>query len=172
MSGSTTRFLLSVGVLSALLGVSSTARAERPRGWRGASLSQMAAAREALDPGSARNWGLSYPVDETYAGPWAYSPLAPTAPLAPTRAFVTFERNTERNATQSGHPAEANARQAESLLSRLGPAGMLASILIPAVMASSGTVGRLAANDVTPRVSFAKLGGGYGIVLMGRFFLS
>ncbi|HEU4410699.1 MAG TPA: hypothetical protein VFS43_35935 [Polyangiaceae bacterium] len=180
MSGSRARFLLSFGAFVALLGASSAGRAERPRAFRGSSLLQLTAAREALAPGSSRNWGLSYPVaDETYAGPWAYSPLAPVPPHVPARAFVTpFERNGERNpAAAPGAPdPNAQARQTESMLSRLGPVGMLASVLIPAVMASSshsgaaGSSGRVARNDVSARLGFAKLGRGYGIVLTGRFY--
>jgi hypothetical protein len=174
MSGSIARFFLSFGVLSALLGISSAAQAERPRAWRGNSLLQLTASREALSPGSSRNWGLSYPVDETYAGPWASSPLAPTVPHAPTRSFVTFERNLERNpGSGPGGPvsaADASARQTESVLSRLGPVGMLASVLIPAVMGSAGGSGRATHGNLAPRLGFAKLGRGYGFVLTGRFY--
>lgn len=170
MSGSRASFLLTLGTLAALLGISSECRAERPAAWRGSALVQLTASREAFGSRSARNWGLSDPVDETYAGPWANSPFAATPTHASGRAVApTFERTPASAPGTAASPADPNAR-AETILSRLGPIGMLASVLIPAVMASSGASSRIARHDVTPRVGFAKLGRGYGLMLTGRFY--
>jgi hypothetical protein len=172
MPGSAPRFLLIITALVALFGMGAVAHAEQPPRWQGPSALQVnAPGRGLLSPGLARTWGLSYVADDAYAGPWASSPLAPTAPYAaPQRAFVTpLDRSPARAANETSQPAEPKARTAESVLSRLGPISMLASILVPAIMTSSGAPNRLTRNDTTPRVSFARLGRGYGVVLMGSF---
>ncbi len=171
MSGLPTRFLLTIGTLAALSGVSRPCRAERPPAWRGTSLLQLTASREALAPSAARSWGLSYLLDEAYAGPWAQSPLSASARgAAPTRDAVTPPERAPAAAAPGANRSPAdNARSAESLLGRLGPLGMLASVVVPAAMASSGAQGGLFGKGVTTRVGFAKMGGGYGVLVAGRF---
>lgn len=169
MSGAMTRFLLGFGTIVAALGLCSEARAEKPAFARGSAMSHLIASREAYSPRSARNWGLSYPIDEAYAGPWANSPLSPTTTLTPARSFVTvFEKNQPASSTQSAMTAPDNARAAQTMLSRFGSVGMLASVIIPMVMASSG-FGHIKRDDVSPHFGFAKLGRGYGVMLSGRF---
>ncbi len=160
-----------VGTVAALLAVSSPSRAEKPAAWRGPAMLQLTAAREALSPSSARTWGLSYSVDEAYAGPWANSPLSAAAHATTGRALVNaFERAPAPALGSSSSPSSSGAsgpRGVESIVSRLGPLSMLASVVIPAMMGSSSSIGR---NDVTPRVGFARFGRGYGVMLTGRFY--
>jgi hypothetical protein len=171
MSGLSARALLGSGLLLATLSFGSSARAEKPAPWRSSVMSHLTASREAYAAGPVRNWGISYSsVDETYAGPWANSPLSPTTNLTPTRAFVTvFEKNQPSSSTQSTTSTSESARTAESTLRRLGSVGLIASVLIPMVMASSG-FGHIKRDDVSPHVGLAKLGRGYGVMLSGRFF--
>jgi hypothetical protein len=136
-------------------------------------MSHLIASREAYSgsAGPVRNWGISYSaVDETYAGPWANSPLSPTITLTPTRAFVTFfEKNQPSSPTYGTTATPEHARTAETMLRRFGSAGLLASVIIPMVMASSG-FGHIKRDDTSPHVGLAKLGRGYGVMLSGRFF--
>ena len=163
------RFLLTIGALATMLCTSSSARAERRPAWRGTSFVQLTAAREGLAPGAARLGGPLYPVDETYAGPWAYSPFA-TSPRAAVRDAVSPPERAPAPASAAGNASSAyGARNVDGLLSRLGPIGLLASIVVPAAVASSGGSRSRAGKGVTARVGFAKLAGGYGIVIAGRF---
>lgn len=159
------RFLLTFGALATLLCTSSPARAERRPAWRGTPFVQLNATREGFAPGAARLGGPLYPVDETYAGPWAYSPLA----ASPRAAVAPLERG-PAPAPSGGNASPADgARNVDGMLSRLGPIGLLASIVVPAAVASSSGPGGLAGKGVTTRVGFAKMAGGYGIVVAGRF---
>ncbi|HEU4412977.1 MAG TPA: hypothetical protein VFS43_47485 [Polyangiaceae bacterium] len=172
MSASRTRFLLMMGALSLVLAASTPARAERRAlAWQGAPLGQLNASREALGPGSSRTWGAPFSPDEAYAGPWAYSPLA-APPRGPARAAAPFERAPASSPSGGGSPSADAARSADALLSRLGPIGLLASIVVPAAaVVSSGASGasRGTSKGVTARVGVAKMAGGYGIVVAGRF---
>lgn len=169
MPGFRARFVLLSGALAALLCTSAPARAEGPAVRRDRSLVKLTAWRETLAPGSARNWGLSYPIDEMYAGPWAYSPLASPSPVPARDAGAPPERTLGASTPGSNRSSSDSPYNAQSLLSRLGPVGLLASIVIPAATVSSIAPGRVG-EGVTARVGFAKMAGGYGIVVSGRFY--
>jgi hypothetical protein len=166
MSATRTRFLLTMGALLMVLCASAPARAERKSpAWHGTSLVQLTASREALGPAAARTWGASLPLDETYAGPWAYSPLA-VSPRASVRDAAPLERPSA--SSSGGSPQADAARNADAMLSRLGPVGLLASIVVPAAVVSSGAPGA-GGKGVSTRVGVARMAGGYGIVVAGRF---
>jgi hypothetical protein len=159
MSATRTRFLLMMGALSTLLCTSAPARAERRLpAWNRTSLVQLTASREALGPVAGRAWGASVPLDEAYAGPWASSPLA----MAP-RASVLNAASPHAAASTGGasNPSDAS-RSADAVLGRLGPIGLLASIVVPAAMVRSS-------KGATTRVGVTKMAGGYGLVVAGRF---
>jgi hypothetical protein len=170
MSGFRARFVLLSGALAALLCTSAPAHAEGPAARRGSrSLVRLTAWRETLAPGSARNWGLSYPIDEMYAGPWAYSPFASPSHTFARDTGAPPERTPGASTPGSNRSPADSPYNAQGLLSRLGPVGLLASIVIPAAAVSSGAMGRVG-EGVTARVGFAKMAGGYGVVVSGRFY--
>ncbi|HEU4539017.1 MAG TPA: hypothetical protein VFS00_33080 [Polyangiaceae bacterium] len=158
-----------MGALAAVLSSSAPCRAERLPAWRGTSLSRLTASREALTPGAARHGGPFFLIDEAYAGPWAYSPLS-ASPRGAARDAVSPLGRAFAPPTPGGNQAPADgARSVDGLLRSLGPVGLLASIVVPAAVASSGVSGRFGGQGAATRVGFAKMGGGYGILVAGRF---
>jgi hypothetical protein len=163
-----TSLLPSCGLLVGLLAFSSPLHAEGALSKRALVSPQLTVTDDDLNRGTPRHWGLGYPIDETYAGPWASSPLsaAPTRvaphPLTP----AAFERLVSGSSTGAGPTEQNSRRNPERLLNGLGPLSLIASVLLPAVMGSASSIGR---NDLAPHVGFAKLGRGYGLMLSGRF---
>jgi hypothetical protein len=168
-SGSAARFLLAMSALVALLCISALGRAERLPAWRSAPRSPLSGPREALVSHGLLRGGTNFLLDEAYAGPWAYSPLS-AAPRGAGRDVVSPMGRSFAPSSSGGNPAPADgARSVDGLLRSLGPVGLLASIVVPAAMASSGVSGRFVGPGAATRVGFAKLGGGYGVLVAGRF---
>jgi hypothetical protein len=160
--------LASCSLLVALLAFSLPLHAEGAISKRAGALSQLAATDDDLSRGAPRHWGLWYPVDVAYAGPWASSPFSAATTRAAPHSLTpaAFERLVSGSSAGAG-PTEQNARRnPERLLNGLGPLSVIASVLLPVIMSSTSAIDR---NDVAPHVGFARLGRGYGLMISGRF---